>query len=173
MPFWRKGSLPLYQRLVGGWTLSGIAQFQTGPYLTPLIQTPTGIRRPDRIADLRYLDPREVRSLTGGDGVARSGNFWFDPGPGGAFVAPAPDRFGNSAPRIVRGPGRNNWNLALIKTFPLAGERVRLNFRAEGFNVWNYAQFNNPNMVASDRNFGTITSAVDGRNLQLGLKLEF
>jgi hypothetical protein len=173
MPFWRSGSVPLYQRLLGGWTLSGISQFQTGAYLTPLIQTPTGVRRPDRIGDLTYLEPRQLQTLTGGDGLPRTGNFWFNPGPGGAFVAPPSDRFGNSAPRIVRGPGRNNWNLALIKTFPVYRERVRMNFRAEAFNIWNHAQFNNPNLVASDRNFGTITSAVDGRNLQLGLKLEF
>lgn len=173
MPFWRKPGTPFYQKLLGGWTLSGINQFQSGAYLTPLIQTATGVRRPDRIGNLRYLDPREIRTLTGGDGLPRTSNFWFDPGPGGAFVAPQQDRFGNSAPRIVRGPGRNNWNVALIKSFPVHAERVRLNFRAEAFNIWNHAQFNNPNMVASDRNFGTITSAADGRNLQLGLKLEF
>ena len=173
LPFWRRPAGPVYQRLLGGWTLSTITQFQSGAYLTPTIQTPTGVRRPDRIGDLQYLDPREVRTLTGGDGLPRAGNFWFDPGPGGAFVAPPADRFGNSAPRIVRGPGRNNWNAALIKTFPVWGDRVRMNFRAEAFNLFNHAQFNNPNMVASDRNFGTITSAVDGRNLQLGLKLEF
>ncbi len=173
LPLWRAGTGPLYKKLLGGWTLSGINQFQTGQYLTPLIQTPTGVRRPDRIADLKYLELREVRTLTGGNGLPSTGNFWFDPGPGGAFVAPPSNRFGNSAPRIVKGPGRNNWNVAVMKTFPISGERVKINFRAEAFNIWNHAQFNNPNMTASDRNFGTVTSAVDGRNLQLGLKLEF
>ncbi len=139
----------------------------------PSIVTPTGFRRPDRVGELKYLDPRQVQTLVGGDGQSRTGNFWFDPGPGGAFIAPAPDRFGNSAPRIIRGPGRNNWNIALMKDFPVSGERVKLKFRAETFNVWNHAQFNSPNLTASDRAYGIVSSSADGRNVQLGLKLEW
>jgi hypothetical protein len=172
LPFWRQQD-QWYKKALGGWMISGINQFQTGPWLTPSIATPTGNRRPDRIGQISYLDPREVRTLVGGDGQSRPGNFYFDPTPGAVFVAPPDDRFGNSAPRIIRGPGRNNWNMSLTKDFPLKREGAQLKFRAEAFNIWNHAQFNNPDMTASSRTYGIISSAADGRNVQLGLKLEF
>ena len=97
----------------------------------------------------------------------------FDPGPGGMFVAPPNDRYGNSAPRIIRGPGRNNWNVSLMKDFRIRREATKLTFRADAFNIFNHAQFNNPSVSASSRDFGTISSAAPGRNLQVSLKLVF
>jgi hypothetical protein len=54
-----------------------------------------------------------------------------------------------------------------------ATERLSFEFRAEFFNVFNHAQFNNPdgNFTASD--FGRVTSARDPRIGQLGLRLSF
>jgi len=88
------------------------------------------------------------------------------------FVAPPADRYGNSAPRVIRGTGRNNWNMALIKDF-VFGESKILTFRGEAFNIFNHAQFNNPNVSVSGRDFGTISSSAPGRSVQLGLKLVF
>jgi hypothetical protein len=172
LPFWRHGT-HWHEKALGGWKLSGINQFQSGPWLTPTITTATGARRPDRVGAPKYLDPRNVVTLVGGDGQPRTGNFYFDPGPGGMFVAPPANRYGNSAPRIVRGPGRNNWSMALMKDFSFRREATQLTFRAEAFNLFNHAQFNNPNVSASARDFGTISSSAPGRNVQLGLKLVF
>jgi hypothetical protein len=171
LPFWRHGTR-FYQRAFGGWKVSGISQFQSGTWLTPAYSTATGNRRPDRVGEPKYLDPRNAVSLVGPDGVSRVGNYYFDPGPGGMFVAPPPDRFGNSAPRVVRGPGRNNWSVSLMKEFRLR-EGVALTFRGEAFNIANHAQFNNPNMTASGGSFGTVTTSAPGRNMQLSLKLVF
>jgi hypothetical protein len=172
MPFWRNGKR-FYEKALGGWSLSGINQFQSGPWLTPNISTATGARRPDRVGPPQYLDPRNIVTLVGGDGQPRAGNFYFDPGPGGMFVAPPNDRYGNSAPRIIRGPGRNNWNVSLMKDFRVRREATKLTFRADAFNIFNHAQFNNPSVSASSRDFGTISSAAPGRNLQMSLKLVF
>jgi hypothetical protein len=46
-----------------------------------------------------------------------------------------------------------------------------LQFRSEFFNAWNHAQFANPDSTVGDANFGQITSARDGREIQFGLKL--
>ena len=172
LPFWRHGS-HFYQKALGGWKLSGISQFQTGPWLTPSISTPTGTRRPDRVGPPNYFDPRTVMTLTGGDGLPRTGNFYFDPGPGGMFIAPPNDRYGNSAPRVIRGPGRGNWNISVMKDFALRGEATKLTFRGDAFNLFNHAQFNNPSVSATSRDFGTISSSANGRNMQLSLKLVF
>jgi hypothetical protein len=121
--------------------------------------------------------PRPIAGLgcavTGGDGLPRTGNFYFDPGPGGMFAAPPADRYGNSAPRIIRGPGRNNWNMSLMKEFAIRGEATKLTFRADAFNLFNHAQFNNPSVSASSRDFGTVSSSAAGRSLQMALKLIF
>ncbi len=37
--------------IAGGWDLSGLLQMQSGPWLTPLISTPAGTRRPDVVGD--------------------------------------------------------------------------------------------------------------------------
>ena len=119
-----------------------------------------------------YFNPREQQTLVGGNNTLVSGNFYFDPTPGATFVAPAPDAFGNSAPFIIRGPGRNNWDLSLFKNFR-AGEHRNVQFRVEAFNVWNHANFRNPNMSANSRDYGTIADSGPPRLLQLGLKFLF
>jgi hypothetical protein len=51
--------------------------------------------------------------------------------------------------------------------------KVDLQFRAEGFNVWNNANFRSPNMTASSRDFGPISDARHPRLIQFALKLTF
>jgi hypothetical protein len=60
--------------------------------------------------------------------------------------------------------------LSLIKNNTLT-ERLRRQFRAEFFNILNHANFGLPNSNISNAARGTITSAQDGRDIQLGLKL--
>lgn len=80
----------------------------------------------------------------------------------------------------LRGPGRDNWNLALFKSFLISEARgSRLEVRAESFNTWNHTQFEgnvqnggiSTNLGAS--NFGAVTSAFDPRVFQFGAKLLF
>jgi hypothetical protein len=60
----------------------------------------------------------------------------------------------------------------LHKTFDLrTGHAVT--FRVEAFNVLNHAQFNLPDTRLSSPTFGQLTSAGDGRNVQLALKFAF
>lgn len=171
LPFFRNQS-GITGKLLGGWELSGLTQFQSGAWLTPTFNTPTGTRRPDAVGPVQYINPREYQTLTGGNGQPVAGNFYFDPTPGDSFVAPPNDRYGSAAPFTVRGPGRNNWDMSLFKNIPLR-ENINLQFRAEAFNVWNHANFRNPNMNASDRNYATISDAGPPRLLQFGLKLLF
>ncbi len=78
----------------------------------------------------------------------------------------------------MRGPGRDNWNMSLLKTFAFT-ERLRLQFRADAFNMWNHTQFkgdaNNGGISLNQgsSNFGAVTNAFDARQFQLALKLMF
>lgn len=171
LPFFRRGGGAM-RRVLGGWDLSGVTQLQSGAWMTPAYSTPTGSRRPDRVGEVQYFDARQVQTLVAGNGQSTTGNFYFDPTPGTTFVAPANDQYGNSAKNIVRGPGRNNSDMSLFKNFVLR-EGINLQFRGELFNIWNHAQFRNPNMTANDRNYATISDTGPPRVVQFALKLTF
>jgi hypothetical protein len=96
---------------------------------------------------------------------------WFDPA---CFTVPPAGYFGNSGATVLNGPGVNNWDLGLQKTFGVARERIRLQLRTEMFNSWNHAQFDQPNGNAgAGVNFGRITSTLPPRLIQLAVKLQW
>jgi hypothetical protein len=79
------------------------------------------------------------------------------------------------------GPGTKQFDLSVFKDFALnESASRRLQFRAEGFNVLNTPQFNNPNAQIGNAAVATITSAGapllfqrTSREIQLALKLYF
>ena len=73
---------------------------------------------------------------------------------------------------MIEGPHRQQWDVSLRKYFRIRGS-VRLNLRADVFNVFNRVNFNNPATNVTDDNYGTISSAKIPRQSQLSLRLEF
>ncbi len=94
---------------------------------------------------------------------------WLDTS---VFVENAVGTFGTAQRNSLRGPGFWNVDLGLLKDTQLS-ERVLLQFRFEGFNVLNHANFNNPVGTVTNANFGKILGAADPRVLQFALKLVF
>ena len=88
------------------------------------------------------------------------------------FVANAIGTFGNSGKNMIRGPRYFNTDLVLLKTTNVTST-VGLQFRAEFFNIFNNVNFNAPTSTVSSPQFGRITSALDPRILQFGVKLLF
>jgi hypothetical protein len=131
-------------------------------------------------------DPRRVQTFLV-NGVQRTGHFFFDPSafllpacysstapPGTPGGCPAPT-YGNLQRNTFRGPGLTNFDLSLEKKTNLVGERVKLLFRAEFFNVLNHTEFLAPNGQVSVRSalIGQSTLTKDARVGQLALKLVF
>ena len=90
---------------------------------------------------------------------------------------------GNSLRNYLRAPGYQNVDLAIFRTFGLT-ERFKLDFRAEGQNVLNIANYNMPVNTVGAKTFGQILAATANcpslcvgsgtmRELQLGLRLTF
>jgi hypothetical protein len=75
---------------------------------------------------------------------------------------------------ILRGPGRTNLDMALAKTTAIT-ERIGLQFRFEAFNVFNHAEFLEPdtNISNAGTTFGNVTSTYSPRVLQLAAKITF
>jgi len=161
------GKNGLVRKVVDGWKLTGIITAQSGDPLTILAgadQSQTGLGS-DRAV--------QVGSPYGGNACARNTGHcvnYLDPN---AFQLPPLGTFGTVRKGSLRGPGYFNWDMAVFKSFPLHSERVQLQVRAEYFNIFNRANFNDPNSNLSGSGFGQIVSAQDPRIGQLSLKLIF
>lgn len=92
----------------------------------------------------------------------------------GAPLVVAGTGWGNAPVGIITGPGQWNWDMSLQKNTKVT-EWGTLQFRAEFYNLWNHAQFNNPTSTAfTTATFGLIQStSVEPRVIQFGLKFLF
>jgi hypothetical protein len=91
---------------------------------------------------------------------------------GNAFSIPTSGTWGNLGHNGLRGPGRDNWDMSVFKSFAFT-EKSRLELRLETFNTWNHTQFQNVDTSKNDKRFGQFTSAYGARILQLGGKIYF
>jgi len=72
----------------------------------------------------------------------------------------------------VRGPSYRDVDLSLMRRLPVGGPRW-IELRVEVFNLLNTANFGAPAATQGASNFGTITSALDPRVVQLAAKFWF
>ena len=86
---------------------------------------------------------------------------------------PPPTGYGGDGLGTVLGPGENNWDMSLAKTFRVK-EAQSLEFRTEFFNTFNHPQFLNPATNVGLASFGQITAtSVNPRLIQFALKYLF
>jgi hypothetical protein len=96
---------------------------------------------------------------------------WFSKS---SFIQPTLGAWGSAPHNSLRGPGRDNWNLSLFKSFVLSETRgSRFELRAESFNTWNHTEFDQVSNALGSSNFGQVTSAFDPRVFQFGAKLYY
>jgi hypothetical protein len=111
--------------------------------------------------------------LTYDPSVPNSG--WFNPA---AFTYNAIGTFGNAPRNFLTGPSFADVDFGLVKSFPIKrgpfAETQKIDFRAEFFNIFNRANFYNPNQTVTDGpTFGSIFGAYDPRIIQFALKYVF
>ncbi len=130
-------------RLVSGWSISTIASLLTGfPFSPQLGYNPTGSgdsRNPVR----PNLNPNFSGPLYAKGSTSQRVAQYFNPA---AFSAPAYGTVGNVGRDSLTGPGYADWDLSLLKSTALT-ERVRVQFRAEFFNILNHTNLQLPNEV--------------------------
>jgi hypothetical protein len=167
--------------VLAGWELGGVFTARTGSPFTVTIQT-------DRA---RTGDSR-VRSTSGG----QRPNFNPLPGctvnainPGNpshyikteCFSWPALGELGNLGRNTLLGPGLEDYDFSILKNWTLPREGMRLQFRAEAFNVMNRANFQAPKTKVLDGSGNVIPTAsqltsptqTSEREIQFGLKLSW
>jgi hypothetical protein len=102
---------------------------------------------------------------------------WFN---ASCFSAPPVGELGNAPRTPLSGPDFVNTDFSVIKHFALPREGMRLDFRAEFFNLFNHPQFGSPGGngygadFASPSTFNVVNYTVNNpRLIQFGLKLAF
>jgi hypothetical protein len=158
-------------RATRGWILSGITRFTTG--------LPVTVQDTSDIALIGNNNVGNTGSTTDEPNIApgkilantnpRSGLPYFNIS---LFSQEALGQVGNANRRFFHGPGINNFDMALLKDLHLT-ESKSLEFRAEFFNIFNHANFNNPEGEFLDSTFGLVTSAQSPRIGQLAVKFIF
>jgi hypothetical protein len=195
LPFFRNSSGAV-KSLLGGWTVSGITSFFSGQPVNfgcGISGKSTGI---GTNLLCNSLGPMKIQKGTFNDPEHGPVPTWFDPGMIGQPTLDQlradnqPGMFGYMGRNQLTGPGRNNWDLALLKNFQLPwakGEHSTLQFRLETFNSFNHPQWNGIsagcnnltapgapcNDQANNRGNGYVTSAWAPRIMQLALKFIF
>ncbi len=183
------------KRLTSGWSLYPIFYYQSGIpldfYAEPVNPSesdpgPSGygdpqLIRPDQVTpSIQTYDPRKIQSFTNPQtGQTATGNFYFNPNAVAANpcinLGTCPVGFyGTFRRNSLIGPSRTNFDLALEKATNLVGDRLKMMFRVEAFNIFNHAQFQNPGSTqVSDPNLGLVSTTFDPRILQLALRITF
>ena len=173
LPFGKNLTGPA-KHIVGGWQVTGTLLLATGlpvhPHQgrvdpTPGDGCPNCTRRPFRIAD---------GNLSGG---ARTLDRWFDTD---AFVLATPESrvmlgkglYGDSGRSILEEPGRTALDFSIFKNVDVS-ERHSIQLRWEMYNATNTPPFLTPQLYILSGNFGRVTSALESREMQMGLRWIF
>jgi hypothetical protein len=172
LPVFRNSQNKLLKGTLGGWEVSGIVTIETGLPLNITLNgsqssngLPDATNRPDYTGSISYLSNTPSLQY-----ISTSG-----------FSSPTVGAWGTLGRGVFYGPGRDNWNLSMFKSFTFSESRgSRIELRVETYNSFNHTEFNgvstgvtfNSNGTVGN-NFGQLTSTWDPRVIQLGGKFIF
>jgi hypothetical protein len=147
---------------IAGWQIAGLVRVQTGDAVAVTQAT-------NNNSSLGFAVQRPNRIGNPNDFAGRSIAEYFNKA---AFTAAPQFVIGSSSRNPVRGPGLQNADLMIGKTFRIT-ERVNAEFRAEAFNVSNTPPLSDPNGTFGSASFGSITSAGNPRDFEFVAKIHF
>ncbi len=151
--------------IIGAWSLNGVFRKVSGNPVTitadaTLCNCPGNGNFADALRPVTY------------PGQIGPGQLWFDPT---AFAVPGANRFGTGGRGTVRGPGFTNYDFSVFRNL-FSSERLKLDFRAEFYNLSNTPRFANPQANVNNANFGQVLSTLANegeRQIQFGMRLQF
>jgi hypothetical protein len=161
-------------RWMEGWEISGITHFTSGLPVTLINYGDNSLlgTEPNGVNNYGIDEPDYSGGPLHLNHNPRNGRAYFDTTQFSENTLGTP---GTAKRRFFFGPGMDNYDMALLKTLRLA-ESKSLQFRVEGFNVFNHAQFYGPAAVNGNigsATFGQVVSAAAPRLAQLGAKFFF
>jgi hypothetical protein len=164
--------------VAGGWSVSTVSLWETGPYLTP---TTSNSFDPGNL-NLSYRGSFQRPDCIGNPNLANPANgsiFNIDAFPTLANGSPAPPvgSVGNCGVGILEGPGTSTVAAGLAKNFRI-NERLRLRFETTFTNLFNHPNFAPPPTNVTSSSFGIVQSVQTAENSgnrtgQFSLRLDF
>lgn len=154
--------------LVKGWQFNVINVWATGLPTNPVNSSNRSNTSPNGSADR----PNYAPGFTSGRINHPTISEWFNTS---AYVNQPIGTLGNTRRNQIFGPHYRHVDASLFKTFSMFRES-NLQFRAEGYNLANQANFSNPGTTVGNSTFGTITSTQPNytpRIFQFALRLQF
>ena len=148
--------------IIEGWQLAAIVQSQSGNPVNIVTSNSTV----NGVANTLRPD------VSGPIEIIGSVDRWFD-----TSVFAARPQFGSLGRNVVIGPAFNNTDFSISKNTRV-GEKLRMQFRAEFFDIFNHPNFGQPGNVVGTPPFGRITSTRfptgetgSSRQIQFAVKL--
>jgi hypothetical protein len=147
-----------------GWRISGIATLESGDRITAENATTTA-------SD--YAGPDQL-VVSHDPNLSHGKKDFLHQFDATAFTAPPNGVRGNSGLGTIQGPGQNNVDLSLAKTYKFH-ELVDMNLRVDAFNVFNHSQWTGAQTANdySGEQFGQATGAREARITQVSMKVSF
>jgi Carboxypeptidase regulatory-like domain len=178
-PFLNQGNV--MNRIVGGWSLTGIQRYQSGQPLG--FGCATGIPGFDNCIRFNLVPGQPIQSAARRNGSFNPGNsannLWYNPAafrdPNANVSGNTPYSFGNKPSYQGNDRSFNYYeeDFGLLKRIPIT-ERIGVQFRAEFFNAFNRTVFGSPNNNPNNAGFGTVGGLNNSpRQGQLTLRVEF
>jgi hypothetical protein len=176
LPIFKTGN-GLAHKLLGGWSIDGLYQYQTGSDFS--IGTGTDYAGVGQGGGTQYWvqnGPIQYTDQYSQGGTAADPNFFFKPtnASGTAEFTPPPNGTINS--QRVRdayyGPPSWSFNSALFKDFRV-NERMKFTIRWEQYDTLNHPNWSGPNTTPTSAAFGKITTKSGNRDQQIALKFYF
>lgn len=138
----------------GSWSLTSILSGRTGlPLNVTIDRLASTVPDGNTSSQRPNLLPGVPLTPVGGSTPTQ----WINPA---AFAIPAPGTFGDAPRNVARGPGLWQADMGLSRKISVT-ERVYVDLRAEGFNIFNRAQFGSPQTDFSTVSFGSILATVN------------
>jgi len=161
-------------RATQGWEISGITRLTSGLPVTLINYGDNSLlgAEPNGINNFGVDEPDVAKGALDLNRNPRNGQPYFNTA---LFSENALGTPGDASRRFFSGPGMINFDMALMKSVPL-GESRSLQFRVEGFNIFNHAQFFGPQAVdgnIASATFGQAISAAAPRLVQVSAKFAF
>jgi hypothetical protein len=196
LPFFKNSSNKFVKGAFGGWEVSGITSFYSGEpidFNCGVSGFSTGI---GTAMGCNSVGPVKIDKTTVNDPTYGPTLSWYNPAnitqpqASQLLANNEPGMFGYMGRNFLTGPGRNNWDISLLKNFEMPwfkGEKATWQFRWETYNTWNHTQFQYVNTGCQSATpfggactgsnngqlLGTVNGAYDPRIMQFGLKFIF
>lgn len=166
--------IPLLNQFVGGWQLSGVFLFQSGPFQTVTVSGPDPAG--DGWALLWGNARADLNSGVPLYATTKSAKGWLNPA---AFAIPGTNigRYPTAPVGNVVGPGTSAVSMSLLKSVRIK-ESMQFQIGAQAANLVNHVNFAPPNTTLGTAPFGTISNvqSAEGagpRQIQITSRLTF